>query len=220
MKNIMLVFMFMVGLNASAQVKFIPENEKSKSSAIVYINIANKFTINTSQEVSVTNIIPSQGNIRMNSDGTFALYVHEINENPVELKYTQTKNGVETEESYPTKYTIKSVPDFKLRVGEYTTSGTASIDKMRKNFKITLKDESSNNDNQYSIIRFYVLYQSPNKNPLEVNYNSDNKESIKTYNNIFNNLQSGDRLFFEKIEIVSQDGNSKKLEDLNLKLVK
>ncbi len=220
MKNIMLAFIFMVGLNVSAQVKFIPENEKSKSSAIVYINVANKFTINTSQEISVTNIIPSQGNVRMNSDGTFALYVHEINENPVELKYTQTKNGVETEESYPTKYAIKSIPDFKLRVGEYTASGTVSLDKIRKNFKVTLKDESPDSDNQHYTIRFYMLYQSPNKNPFEVNYNSDNKESIKTYNSIFNNLQNGDRLFFEKIEIISRDGSSKKLEDLNLKLVK
>ncbi|MBK9481301.1 MAG: hypothetical protein IPO02_04795 [Bacteroidetes bacterium] len=69
----------------------------------------NIFTISAPQETFVSRLF-SQGNIRMNSDGTFSLYVHEPSEGPLTFKYTATTNGSESVNNYPTQYNVKNTP--------------------------------------------------------------------------------------------------------------
>lgn len=221
MKKIFLILLSFFALYTKAQVKFTLENVKNKSANVVYIGEPNTFKINASQEISVTNITPSQGNVRMNTDGSFSLYVHEVSDRPVELKYTQTKNGVESEVIYPTKYLVKKMPDlYQLKIGDFTSGGLVSSEKLRKNHKVSLQSEGHNLDLKNVEVKCTILYQPLQKDPVEVSYHSKDVESTKYYNSILNNLQEGDKLFFEQIRIINEAGAIIELTNLNFKLVK
>ena len=221
MKYYVLFISCFFDLNVNPQVKFSIENNKSKSSNVVYIGEPNIFKITTPQEISVSNIIPSQGNIRMNSDGTFSLYVHDASDKPVELKFTQTKNGVETEVIYPTKYLVKKMADlYQLKIGEFTTGGLVSSEKLRSNHRVSVQFEGRTIDLKDGEVKCTILYQAVKKDPVELNYYSKDLEGTKYFNSIMNKLQEGDRIFFEQIKITNEKGAVIELANINFKLIK
>lgn len=221
MKYYFLIISALFVLHVNAQVKFSLNNNKSKSANVVYIGEPNIFKVTTPQEISVSNIISSQGNIRMNSDGTFSLYVHDISDKPVELKFTQSKNGVKTEVTYPTKYLIKKMADlYQIKIGDFISGGLVSSEKLRKNHELSLQFEGHNIDLNNAEVKCIILYQPMHKDPIEFNFHSKDLESTKYFHSILNKVQEGDRIFFEQVKISKEAGAIIELANLNFKLIK
>ena len=221
MKYYFLCISFLCAFKINAQVKFSLESNKSKSANIVFIGEENIFKITTPQEISVSNIIPSQGNIRMNSDGTFSWYVYDASDKPVELKFTHSRNGVETELIYPTKYLVKRMADkYQLKIGEFATGGLVSSEKLRSNHRVSVQFEGRAIDLNDGEVKCTILYQAEKKDPVELNYYSKDLEGTKYFNSIMNKLQEGDRIFFEQIKITNEKGAIIELANINFKLDK
>lgn len=221
MKSTILVLFSIFAIAANAQVRFTILNVKDKGADYVYAGPSNIFKVTKPDDVSITNITPSQGNISMNSDGSFSLYVKDVSDKPIEIKYTQTKNGVQSEVTYPKKYMIKKMPDvFQLKVGEYTKGGTVSLDKMRENHQVSLSDAGFNIGMKNYAIQFELFYQPYKQDPRVLDYNSKNEKDVMAYNGLLSNLREGDRIFFEKVKITTEDGASREIPAMNFRLVK
>lgn len=216
MKNILLLILSTFTLKAAAQVKFSLQDSKDQKANIVYLGIPNVFKILTSQEISISKIVSSQGNVRMNSDGGFTLYVHDVSDEPVELKYTQSKNGVESEVSYPTKFIVKAVPDiYQLKIGTMTKGGKTKLQQIKLNHAVSLNTEGFDREVKNLKIQFTLMHVSPGTDPTEMLYASDAAETVKYYNNKMKMLKVGDKLFFEQIKITDAIGVSREAENLN-----
>ncbi len=216
MKPILGILFVLSSLLTHAQVKFTIVNPKLNATNTLYVGTANSFRINAPQEVSITNITPSQGNVRLNNDGTFSWYVHEVSDTPVELKFTQMKNGVESELMYPTKYIVKKAPaPFQIKMGPYSKSGTISLEKLKKDFKITALEIASKTPVTDAVISCEILHMPKRGDVSEFHFDSSkNEESQKLLEFLIKSLNIGSKIYIEKVTLISKDGNSFELEDL------
>jgi hypothetical protein len=219
MKNLLSIICIVLSVHATAQVKFNLQGSKDKNSNIVYIGIPNQFKISTPQEISVTKITPSQGIIRMNSDGSFSLYIQELTDDPIELKYLQTKNGVESEITYATHFTVKRVPDiYQLKIGNITKGGKISLKQIQKNYAVSFNDAGFDKEIKNMKIKFALLHSTQGKDPVALNYSSDAPEIIKQYNTIMKTLKAGDKLYFEQVQMTDDSGVTRNAETMNILL--
>lgn len=221
MKNALLLFAFLGILKVQAQVKFIQSTKNTKTPNTVFIGMPNIFTISAPQETSVSQIISSQGNIRMNSDGTFSLYVHELSKDPLTLKYTATTNGSESVNNYPTQYTVKNMPSpYQLKVGDYIKSGKISLTKFKKNHLLSLVDiETKQLVNDVTISCSFSFSQ---QNGVQTQYQYLSTNTVKNqqdFENMISILKVGDKIKIEKINLSSPDGNTIELDDMQFLLV-
>jgi hypothetical protein len=220
MKGIFSFLLLLSVFAGFAQVKFEQNNVKNKNAHVVYTGTVNSFSIILPKEVSVKNITPSVGNLRTMDDHTFVLYVQEFTDAAVELKYTQIKNGVESEEVYPVKFTVKQLPDyFHIRVGEYAESGKASLGKIQKNYVIALNDAGVNIDLKNIFITFDITKIPAGGDATALKgLASNKKEDLTAFKRMILSLKKGDRLLFENIRAAMENGISRTMDNLMLEI--
>jgi RNase H-fold protein (predicted Holliday junction resolvase) len=156
----------------------------------------------------------------MNSDGSFSLYVHDVTNEPVEIKYTQSRNGIESELTYGTKYVIKRVPElFQLKIGQQTKGGKVPLAQMQQQHAVNINAEDFNRDVKNIKISFTLLFVSAGADPVEMQYVSDSSESVKFYEKLMKTLKRGDKLFFEQVKMTDESGVSREAENMNFLVI-
>ncbi len=220
MRKLLLLIFLHLAFGANSQVKFDQLNVKDKNLHVVYTGIVNTFKIVLPKEVSVKDIVPSTGNLRMMDDETFVLYVHPEGGEHVEFSYLSVKNGVESRESYPVKFKIKKLPDFfQLRIGEYFESGTVPLARILKNNRIGFNDKDYNGDLKKISISFDCsIISAAGKSGEKIKVQTTNNADVKKFQQNLLTLKKGDQIIFSNVKAEAGDGVTRDMPDLKLQM--
>ncbi|KXK44362.1 MAG: hypothetical protein UZ11_BCD004000066 [Bacteroidetes bacterium OLB11] len=196
-----------------SQVHFSQPFFKKPDEPIVYIDIPNFFLVQTSNGEKIIQVNSSEGNIERLSDTTFNLHIRNASISGITFTYSVSKNGkIQRNIRYKTTYLTAIVPDIsKLRLG-VKSNNKISLNELKLINKLALDDKDFLLKLNYKINCTVVC--KPNKSIEKYSFlirNSD-LSGNNDFQELLQKLSKGDRIKFDNIKIVGNDGKSKKIE--------
>lgn len=196
-----------------SQIIFSQSYFKKPDEAIVYIGIPNYFLMKVPQDEKVIYISSSEGTIERLSDTSFNFYIQNASVSGITFTYNISKRGkIQKKIRKKVVYLTAIVPEVaKLRLGT-KTSNKISLSELKLISKLTLNDKDFLLKLNYKINCNVVC--KPIKAVEKYNIairNSDLSGNIE-FQELLQKLTKGDRIKFENIKVLSDDGKIKKLE--------
>lgn len=216
MKRIHLILFFILyHFQSFSQVKFIQPYFKKVDEPIVYIGINNHFLIETAPNEKILTITSTEGKIQRISDSTFNFILKNASISGVHFSYTLYKNGkIQKKTTYPIAYLTATVPDIsRIRLGT-KTNGKISLAELKNCTKLGLDDKDFQYKLNYNILCEIHCKPIKSTEKFVINIRNGDLANNNDYQELLNKLSKGDKIRFDKIKAIGNNGKAKQLESV------
>ncbi len=210
---IFLLLTFAMSHFVFSQVHFSQPYFKKPDEPIVYIGIPNYFLIQTPSDEKMIQISSNEGKIERLSDTSFNLHIQNASISGITFTYSISKRGkVQRNIRYKTVYLTATVPEVsKLRLG-MKFGNKISLSELKLINKLALNDKDFLLKLNYKINCTVICKPIKSVEKYSFSIRNGDLAGNNEFQELLQKLSKGDRIKFDNIKIVGNDGKGQKIE--------